>query len=294
MFMKLMYGEVVYPFRAKCRAFTLIELLVVIAIIVILAALLLPGLSRSKIQAQGIQCLDNRKQLQLAWHMYVGDNKDYAPAVDNNWDTPDTASLWTEFWCDGTMFDYNNCTNPTTIMDGLLYPYLGNLKVYRCPGDPSTQKDAGNAPAGAPAGPSRTRSMSCSPVFSSSGSDAANWLPEGSYQIYPKAALVVKPADTFVFVDEDYRSINDGAFAVEMTPPGSTSATEVDYPAGYHGNAGGFSFADGHAIIHKWESVNTFTPVTQVNGKCPAFTSNNRAFVQDMIWLSLETTVPIP
>src|SRR6266700_3424856 len=64
----------------RCRSphgFTLIELLVVIAILAILAALLLPALSRGKAKAQTIVCLNNLKQLQLAWTMYVHDNNDW-------------------------------------------------------------------------------------------------------------------------------------------------------------------------------------------------------------------------
>ena len=103
-------------------------------------------------------------------------------------------------------------------------------------------------------------------------------------------ADVKKPADTWVFIDEDYRSINDGGFGVVMIPPGSTTGDEADYPAGYHGGAGGFSFADGHAAIHKWNSPKTYTPVSS---NPPELTSSDPGFVLDMIWLSSETTVPV-
>src|ERR1039458_4719242 len=145
-FMNRSDGRAKAGFRGESGGFTLIELLVVIAIIAILAALLLPALAKAKQRAQATQCMSNMKQLQLAWNMYCGDNKDKTPLVDVNWNTATLAGSadMHGFWCSGTMSDYANCISTPTLTNGLLYPYVSTIMIYKCPADTSTQKDALN------------------------------------------------------------------------------------------------------------------------------------------------------
>jgi len=230
-------------------AFTLIELLVVIAIIAILAALLLPTLAKAKCRGQAVSCMNNNKQLMLAWRMYGDDNHDLLLACLNDVDPKPRPN-----WITGTLDFADNPVNydiAHDITQSPMWPYTGKQgRIFKCPADAATVPHAGiRLP--------RVRSNSMSQVFA-----FGDWLDGGPnhkqtiWRIYSKLQDIVLPVKTFVFVDEHPDSINDAAFATQCAlnqpsdPP--AAARIIDFPANYHCGKAGFSFSDGHAEIHKW------------------------------------------
>jgi len=204
------------------RGFTLVELLVVIGIIALLISILLPALSKAREDAKRIRCMSNQRQLVLAWLLYCQDHK--GAMVSANTQTvpasgPPGPGFWS--WIGGGNLNIG-------VTDGLLWPYLKDYDVYKCPNDRI----------------SYTHTYSVSSYLAG----------EGPSTIYTLGQVAHAYA-TFVFIEEvDPRGYNINSFMVPIYP----SSSWIDVPSPLHETVGILSFADGHALIWQWSDPRTW------------------------------------
>ena len=236
------------PSCRKLNGFTLIELLVVIAIIAILAAMLLPGLSRAKSQGLSTSCMTNIKQLDLGWLSYASDNKERMPP---NWLSSPNA------WIDGVFGDVSTAggvTNLLPIKLGLLYPYCPNYETYRCPANIG----GSSMESGVLRNVTMVRNYSIEGRMGAKNDPNTDttYVLGAAYPLYSKMSDILRPAPTQAinFVDESVNTIDDGYFAMQ------TVQTEwQNSPTVRHLKGTVFGFADGHSEHWSFRKLSTRT-----------------------------------
>jgi len=266
--------------QKSVRAFTMVELLVLLATVAILGCVFVSAAPNSIIEVQNILCLNGKKQLGAAWHMYADDNT--GKLVHNAHGAlaaggSGGAVSWATGWLDWTTATDN--TNVALLVNqkyGMLAPYVrGATNIFKCPADKylsAIQKSRGWL--------QRVRSVSANIGVGEGNAETGPWASIYKHVKKMPEFLNPAPAETWVFLDEHPDSINDPAFF-------SPFQTDwIDLPAIYHNDGTAFAFADSHAEIQKWNG--SLTKVT-LKYSSPFSGFPTLAGDPDIHWMSYHT-----
>jgi hypothetical protein len=262
-------------------AFSPIELATLLFTVSLLSLLVLATTAGTRQNAGAIRCLNNHRQLALAWRMYAEDNRGKLACNRDGGNAGKSAAdaSWVGGWLDYTANQDN--TNVSLLIDhnqwpyGAYFgPYIRSASVFKCPADPSMAHVAPGKLL------PRVRSVSMNNYM---GQKSRTWTTPSSYSLYGNIEQIGAPSQLFVIMDERADSINEGCF---MTNP-DTRWNIIDYPGNYHEGAGTFSFADSHVELHKWKDRRT-TPTLIPDVLIPL----NRTILNDVDidWLDEHTS----
>lgn len=238
------------------KAFTIVDLTVLLAVVALLAAMLLPALNKTRVQAETSQCLNNVKQLAGCWTMYTHENQGKLPP--NYLASP-------KAWVNHNVATPYGATNESAIRAGVLFSYNHSLSIYKCPGAKTLPEGIRSIPSSTQTRLVRNYSIQgrmggANPLQASMhGVADTSWVLTTKYPQYQNISEIKfpSPAEATVFVDESNETIDDGFFAVNYNFPQEWQNT----PGIRHGQGTTFSFADGHAEYWRWRGMKRDYPL---------------------------------